>query len=69
MRKIKINLRIRLQKLFPLSEVKRIIGPTENGYDIEAVDVLEKWTLKFPADTNATSLLRQYRARSESPDS
>ena len=42
---------------------------TENGYDIEAVDVLEKWTLKFPSDTNATSLLRQYRARSESPDS
>jgi hypothetical protein len=42
---------------------------TENGYDNEAVDVLEKWTLKFPADTAATSLLRQYRSRSEFPDS
>ncbi len=41
----------------------------ENGYDAEAVDLLEKWTDRFPADTAAANLLRRYRAGRVFPDS
>ena len=42
---------------------------SEYGYDAEAIDLLEKWVRRFPADTAAAKLLRRYRAGNLLPES